>query len=644
MVPTNDLPGWLARLALAEAVTADLLVLVSGASDSSPPEDARKFVADLTERGILQPDAGDPLGMSFLVAPDLKQSMLEELGHLPGGVQQVRDDLVNYGLTNAPPSLLGQLAIWARQNASWAALALLWLRIPPLAWVTSGPAAIAAFADLPAGARRAHPALTQAAAVTAGLSPTHTGAFSDQAEGKYRQDGRLLHAGWGNLRDQDSVLRAGSLWMVGQRTMPGAADPLGDSWRTHDELSVLIETWTNDGHPPTSRAQTFFHGTSAQTAFLRGDLHEARSECEQSMMLSESGDVAALAAAGLSALTLIITGNVHGYERASIWYEANAAACGPFAAIAEPYIELARAMAAIGLLNREAAAEHLLRASALEQGSEFWSAYAWINSLHDLTWRSPNYGLSKLEAAEANNPSSSEHESLSGAMDTRSRAEFLCAAGRINQAMALLKARGHWGLSRYHLASEARLHLCSLDSAAAIRVAETGIYDPTILLPDRAHLFAIKSAALLLAGADSDLVRDALHAACTLSGESANVLPFVLLPVDLRTRLLELHDQVGHSTHCLLNDQELRARLAQVRRTLGSSAPRVRLTPREEVLLPLLATLDTADEIARRLQVSVNTVRKQVATLREKFAAPDRANLIAKAYELGLLDGHEGDR
>jgi len=58
----------------------------------------------------------------------------------------------------------------------------------------------------------------------------------------------------------------------------------------------------------------------------------------------------------------------------------------------------------------------------------------------------------------------------------------------------------------------------------------------------------------------------------------------------------------------------------------------------------LLATPETADEIARRLQVSVNTIRKQVVTLREKLAAPDRGSLIAKAYELGLLEGHERDQ
>lgn len=642
-MPTIDLPGWLAKIALAEAVVADLLVLVAGASNALQPEDVNEFISDLVERGILRPDADDETGASFLLDQDLRTSMLEELNRFPGGVEQVREDLLHYGLTSAPPSLLGQLAIWARQNASWAVLAELWLRYPPLVWANAGPKAVEVFAEAPTGARRAHPVLTQAAAVTAGLNPTRSGTFSDQTEGKFRQDGRLLHAGWRNLRDVDSILWAGSLWMVGQRTMPGTSDPLGDSWRTHEELSALIESWTRDGHPPTSRSQTFFHQMSAQTALLRGDLYEARSECEQSMMLSHAGDISALAAAGLAALTLIITGNVHGYVRASVWYEANAPAVGPFAAIAEPYFQLARAMAAIRLLEREAAAAHLRLASALEQGSEFWSAYAWINSLHDLTWRNPTYGLSKLEAAEASAPSTGEHESLSEAMATRARAELLCGAGRINQAIALLKSRGHSRLRRYQLVAEARIHLCGQDGPAAARVAESGIYDPTIHLPDRAQLFAIKSAALLLDGADLESVRAALHAACTLASESANVLPFVFLPAELRSGLLELHDQHPHSTPCILNDEELRARLAQVKENFGSSAPRVRLTPREEILLPLLATSETADEIAKRLQVSVNTVRKQVVTLREKFAAPDRASLVATAFALGLLDGHEGD-
>ncbi|HEY3408658.1 MAG TPA: helix-turn-helix transcriptional regulator, partial [Propionicimonas sp.] len=61
------------------------------------------------------------------------------------------------------------------------------------------------------------------------------------------------------------------------------------------------------------------------------------------------------------------------------------------------------------------------------------------------------------------------------------------------------------------------------------------------------------------------------------------------------------------------------------------------LTDRETVLLPLLATNKTVPEIAKQLHVSVHTVRKQVATLREKFQAPNRAELVRKAGVHGAI-------
>jgi DNA-binding CsgD family transcriptional regulator len=51
----------------------------------------------------------------------------------------------------------------------------------------------------------------------------------------------------------------------------------------------------------------------------------------------------------------------------------------------------------------------------------------------------------------------------------------------------------------------------------------------------------------------------------------------------------------------------------------------------------MLATEVTVPEIARQLQVSVNTVRKQVVTLREKFGSDSRAELIRKARAYGAI-------
>lgn len=354
-------------------------------------------------------------------------------------------------------------------------------------------------------------------------------------------------------------------------------------------------------------------------------------------MLSQPGDIWALIAAGLGALTLTLAGNVRGSERAAEWFEAGAPACGVFAAMATPYLQLARALTAIRVLDDSTAADALDLASALEEGSEFWTAYAWIRSLHDLTWRDPDYGLARLEAAVANHQSTEGEEDLSGALATRAKADLLCSAGRINEANALLKAGSSSKLNRYHLVSEARMHLCGQDGPRAIRTAEVGLHDPAVPSRSRAHLQAITTAGLLLTGAEPALVRTALHSACTLCTEGVDVLPFLFIPAHLRTRLLELHDQIEHTSPCILNDSVIRARLDEVRDNFESSPALVRLTPREVVLLPLLATSDTVHAIAKGLHVSVNTVRKQVTTLRDKLAAPDRANLIAKAYRLGLL-------
>ncbi len=73
--------------------------------------------------------------------------------------------------------------------------------------------------------------------------------------------------------------------------------------------------------------------------------------------------------------------------------------------------------------------------------------------------------------------------------------------------------------------------------------------------------------------------------------------------------------------------------------TPHDQAPSVELTPRERVLLPMLASADSVPEIARELHVSANTVRKQVVTLRAKLGAHTRSELVRRARNLDLLPG-----
>jgi LuxR family maltose regulon positive regulatory protein len=82
---------------------------------------------------------------------------------------------------------------------------------------------------------------------------------------------------------------------------------------------------------------------------------------------------------------------------------------------------------------------------------------------------------------------------------------------------------------------------------------------------------------------------------------------------------------------------ELRARLASERGsgTPGASA----LTVAELRLLPMLSTHLQMQEIAAEMYLSPHTVRAQGKSLYRKLGAASRGQAIARARELGLLEG-----
>ena len=83
--------------------------------------------------------------------------------------------------------------------------------------------------------------------------------------------------------------------------------------------------------------------------------------------------------------------------------------------------------------------------------------------------------------------------------------------------------------------------------------------------------------------------------------------------------------------------QALRATLARQR---GSGAPGASaLTAAELRLLPLLVTHLSFPEMAGEMSVSRHTVKSQAASIYRKLGASSRSQAVARAHELGLLDG-----
>ena len=99
-------------------------------------------------------------------------------------------------------------------------------------------------------------------------------------------------------------------------------------------------------------------------------------------------------------------------------------------------------------------------------------------------------------------------------------------------------------------------------------------------------------------------------------------------------RVLELRPDMGS----LVEDvEELHDRLATTAGSAGAWA--MSLTAAELRLLPYLATHLTFPEIASRLFLSRNTVKTEAVAIYRKLGASSRSQAIARAVEVGLLDG-----
>ena len=81
-------------------------------------------------------------------------------------------------------------------------------------------------------------------------------------------------------------------------------------------------------------------------------------------------------------------------------------------------------------------------------------------------------------------------------------------------------------------------------------------------------------------------------------------------------------------------EPQLMARLVATMR-----APRIELTPREADVLERVALGERNKEIAQALFLSPTTVKSHLASLYSKLGVANRTSALAKARQLGLLDG-----
>lgn len=517
----------------------------------------------------------------------------------------------------------------AFQDANWAALQYLWTKFLSDAEFTEHPRLARSFAELPESVRRDYPLLSMAAA-DAYASALPPDARGPEVARIVARDAMTLHSRWAGHSDTDAAVLAGTLWMVTQRYQPtDALEALDAAWHTRNELVEFLARRREEQRPANIAVWSFFRAASAQLALIRADLAEAAADAEFAVVAGDDSEAVDLAR-GTRALALALAGVDAGEALrgpAPVWRRGIVPGKGTRDEAAASW-SLAQGLVRVRLLDRDGVAEALADTTPRARGSAVWTGRAWLAATATGLWGDPREALAVLDTDIAENSLTSieQRQTLGMVALGRARHQLLLRLGGIvaaTDAVAAIPAPWHWAPAALHL-------LWTGDTDGAASAAESALYDPLTPRTDRLRMALIRAAAAVRRHSGEVGDRLALDA-LTKCIRAGNLLPVTELPRGLRQEVVGAAQALA-STELA----ELVARLAQLAPS-EEVGPAAALTRREQVLLPLLATSATAAEIAAQLHVSVTTVRSQIATLRSKFGARSRAELVRRARDAGLL-------
>nr|WP_300150650.1 LuxR family transcriptional regulator [Propionicimonas sp.] len=542
--------------------------------------------------------------------------------------------LLDRWLFDPDPSLLVDALRWCVLLEAWDVLADLWAEQVAATPAGAMASTRALFAELPEEARRQSPILTcgwawgQAGPVT-----------SPEAERRFLNcllsDGLSIHAYWRGAERTDAGVIAGSLWMTAQRLMPtsDAASTLDQAWATQNEIAEYIAQQRGRGRAPSSTSEAIFRASSARLALARSDLDKAIAEAGYAMAIDPAGE---LIAGGTKALAMELSG----YGDGSVPQAAPfALACTPIShgCVGQDAASaaIARAHAALRTVDRELGAEAIAAMGEIRIGSTPWTSWIYVQALYAALWGDPGRALPKLDAmvAKCSVNSVEQYEPLGRALLRRGRIFLLDRLGA--SAAAIKSAKTIPGAWRY--VPLAGSLLWAGDFEEAERTTRAGIFDPDTRMADRIMLQVVRAAAKVMLGTDPPELCRALANEAVDACLDGRLIALAILPTNVRHELVRCYSAPDGTSGAAALGEDVVRKLDGV--VVGDSGRKsmIRLTKREQQLLPLLASADTVPDIAAALHVSANTIRKQVVGLRGKFEARTRAELIRKARDADLL-------
>ena len=390
------------------------------------------------------------------------------------------------------------------------------------------------------------------------------------------------------------------------------------------------------GNHPGASPLSFYRVMSARLSLFRADFRSAAEEAKWAAILSNSSSITALAAA-VEALARSLSGDVD--EPYSELLETPAPErfrFGGLTQIAAVIQTFSQGRQALQTLDRDGV-ERALAAATPDMAvvAGVWAVRVALAAFHAAIWGDSSKGLTRLFAELADEPTGAheQDEPMGELVLGRARELLLSKIGAFGAAAQCADSIS----DPFRVIPRARSRLWAGQIGAAVHIIEKALPDPNLLHPERIQLLVMCGAAMKMEGDISADVQARTISAFKDLLRARNYLAVATLPHQACDALFELCAGLAEDPEIGASFAVLRERLGSEPSNSSSAGTLIRLSDRETLLLPLLASEASVPAIAQQLHVSVHTVRKQVATLRAKFQAATRAELVRKAGIYGAI-------
>jgi DNA-binding NarL/FixJ family response regulator len=256
---------------------------------------------------------------------------------------------------------------------------------------------------------------------------------------------------------------------------------------------------------------------------------------------------------------------------------------------------------------------------------EVWPFVAALVSAHGLYLGDPATTLAHLGTLRLSHAPALIEQGTAARVMRRAQVDLLTATGQATRALRIIKEADRH--ASWLTLPAARLRLLNGEYEAVRAIASRTSWHESTSRRDARQMLLLKAVAALRMG-DKDEARRSLAPIGHVRSPDEVLSLASLSPAD-RDDLFRLAD-------IPLTD-EAAQRLTLARPVFPEQVGLVELTNREQVVLAELDAGLTVAEVARKLVVSVNTVRSQMKSCYRKLGASSREDALMRAYELGLL-------